>query len=347
MKEIIIKISTCFILLTICFFTGCDQLYNAENSDFFYIRNDESYMPVWVCGNKESNTFVILIHGGPGGSAQIYHNIVYNNTMEEDFAWVYWDQRAAGSSHGNSGEEYFTLEQFVEDTDKIVDTIRLKYNDPSIILMGHSWGGCLGTAYLLDSERQAKINCWIELDGAHDMISVEALSSQFVIDYANEQLSKENTNKPEWQKILDWYQKNPQINIDNLIEHSHNVRKAYGYTPENQTVSIDYLSCIFNSPFNYLQTMMNNLYTTQNFDVSQINLVTDMNKITIPSLIIWGALDGRCPVPLAQQAYNALGTPEADKSIVLLPNSGHEPVDKDIDLFQDSVRNFIKVYGGL
>lgn len=339
-----IKLTLIIAIVTGIFTVACGNVYNAEDSDFFYIRNDGADMSIWVCGNKDSDIFIILIHGGPGGSSQIYHNIEYSNKMEEDFAWVYWDQRAAGSSHGNSGEEYFTLEQFVEDTDKVVDAIKLKYNDPSIFLLGHSWGGCLGTAYLLDVEHQAKVKGWIELDGAHDNVTGEALSRQFVIDYSNTQISEGNDDNGKWQDILEWYEDNPQITIDNIIQHSHYVRRAYGYTPKNETVSIDYLSCVFYSPFNYLQTILNNLYSAENFDVCQINLVPDMGNITIPSLIIWGEHDGRCPVPLAQQAYDALGTISDDKSIVILSNSGHEPVDKDIELFQNSVIDFVKKY---
>jgi len=138
------------IIVFILFVYSCDIIYQTKNDDFYYIRNNGADMPVWVCGNKDSNAFIIFLHGGPGGSAQAYHYLQAFNKFEENYACVYWDQRAAGASHGNSQIEDFTIEQFVNDTGKVVDSIRAKFKNPSIFLLGHSWGGCLGTAFLLD-----------------------------------------------------------------------------------------------------------------------------------------------------------------------------------------------------
>lgn len=110
-------------------------------------------MPVSVRGNKSSGIFIVFLHGGPGGTALQKIGLPAFDALEESYATVFWDQRGSGSSQGNSSDKLLTLGQFVEDLDKLIDLISYKYDHPKIFLMGHSWGGCLGTAYLLDPVR--------------------------------------------------------------------------------------------------------------------------------------------------------------------------------------------------
>lgn len=336
--------SLAILIIFISLSYSCDKIYQTENDDFFYIRNNRADMPVWVCGNKESETFIIMLHGGPGGSAQSYHYHKFFNKFEDSYACVYWDQRAAGASHGNSKITDFTIEQFVNDTEKIVDAIRNKYNNPSIFLCGHSWGGCLGTAFLLKDNNQTKIKGWIELDGGHDLVTGYELSKQFVIDYCNIEISSNNDPKGEYQEIIDWYSNNPILSKENAFQHSSYVNKAYGYTPKNEVRPYYSFDKFFLSPFGYISSTLNNAYSGFNFEFWNINFIPEMNIIEIPSLIIWGQYDGILPLPLAQQAYDALGTSENDKFKTILPNSGHSPVDKDIELFQRSVIDFVNKY---
>lgn len=324
--------------LVIVLIYSCNIWVNSEDSDFFYVRNDSADMPVWVNGNKESETFVLVIHGGPGGNSLSFHDYYMFNMMEDDFAFVYWDQRAAGSSMGNSTMEHFSIEQYIEDTDKVIDVINLKYNNPKIFLCGSSWGGTLGTAYLLDSERQNKVSGWIEMNGGHDLQTGMELSRQFVIDYA------ENRNNKDWNEVLDWYEKNRKITLNNIAKHASYVEEAYGYVPKNETMSGDTFRMMFFSPNNILAMLTNTAYSGLNFDIWDVNFIDQMDQITIPSLVIWGEYDGILPVELAQQAYDVLGTPEDDKYINILPNSGHGPVDRDLDLFHESIIEFVNKY---
>lgn len=330
------------VLITI-FITNCDELYNFEDTDLFYIENDEAYMPVRISGNKDSNVFILLLHGGPGGTAQPFAG----SPVEEDYAYIYWDQRAAGSSHGNSGTEYFTLEQYIEDMDIVIQAVNIKYDNPLIFLHGQSWGGLLGTAYLLDETRQSKITGWIEEAGGHDMETGMELSRQFVIDYAETQIQLGSDDSSDWLDVIDWYDENPTIDVDNVMQHVGYVGDSYGYTPEDADLFIsdeEMFSIMFFSNYNYITVQLNSLYSQSYFNILDINYVPEMYKITIPSLILWGEHDGILPVPLAQQAYDALGTPDEDKYITILPNSGHGSVEEDFDLYNRTIIDFVDKY---
>ena len=93
-------------------------------------------MPVWVQGNKSSNVFVIWLHGGPGGSSMGISSLPAFEQLQNEYAFVYYDQRGSGASQGNAKLESMTLNQFVDDLKKIVHLIRHKYNNPTIFLMG-------------------------------------------------------------------------------------------------------------------------------------------------------------------------------------------------------------------
>ena len=69
---------------------------------------------------------------------------------------AYWQQRASGQSKGTNKNDLYTIEQYVEDADKIIDELKIKYPNREIVLFGHSWGGTLTSSYLKDSNRRKK-----------------------------------------------------------------------------------------------------------------------------------------------------------------------------------------------
>jgi len=320
------------------------MLYKTEGSDFFYIENDDALLPVMVSGNKASNVFLILVHGGPGLGSFDYHNAEIIQTMESDYAIVYWDQRGSGAAQGNSGKELLTLEQFIEDTDRIVDAISSYYDNPSIFLMGHSWGGCLGTAYVLDVEHQDKINGWIDINGDHDSPRAKELSSQLVKDYASDKIAA-GINIDEWQAVLNWYDDHAlPFGMEQTAQHEIYVDKAFGSLTEGETNNMDSLTNLFFSPGSLIQLYGNFPFLQKHMDFLNISLTSQMDQILMPSLIIWGELDMSLPVALAYEAYDALGTAETDKYLTLLPHSGHNPVDSDATLFHQTISSFVERY---
>jgi len=62
-------------------------------------------MPAYLYGNFDSKTFIVLLHGGPGGNGLEYRSGKYAEMLEEQFAMVYWDQRGQGNSRGNYHQE--------------------------------------------------------------------------------------------------------------------------------------------------------------------------------------------------------------------------------------------------
>ncbi|HTF18219.1 MAG TPA: alpha/beta hydrolase [Chryseolinea sp.] len=333
------------ILLTLGLFACFDDTF--YEGDFFYLVNKKAQMPVAVRGDTGSGVLIVFLHGGPGGTALQKIGLQAFNELEKDYGLVFWDQRASGSSQGNSALTDLNLAQFTEDLDKLIDLLLVKYDHPSIFLMGHSWGGCLGTNFLIDAKRQAKVRGWIDVDGAHDNPDGDNLSKQFVVDYADQQITA-GSDVDFWEYVLSWYAENPDFTTDQL-EHYSFVEKAHGYIYDPSLAASEKFpnysfSYLFESPANVTASLINYNSVIKNFIISDINLTSAMGAIQLPSLIIWGAHDGIVPYPMAQHAYDALGTTPDRKRIVTLPNSAHNGFHEEPTAFLDAVTEFVEEY---
>ena len=167
-----------FIILMLLVLASCSPFYT--EGDFFYVENKGALMPVLVRGNTASDNYLVFLHGGPGGTSFEYEWMKAFQELESLYRIVYWDQRGSGNAQGNPPADTMNVDQFVEDTDMVIDTIRQKYGISKVFLMGHSWGGGLGTAYLLDTNCATKVKGWIEVDGTYNLVMGDCLSSQWL-----------------------------------------------------------------------------------------------------------------------------------------------------------------------
>lgn len=93
-----------------------------------------------------------------------------------------------------------------------------------------------------------------------------------------------------------------------------------------------------------LAIFFNGSYLIPNFNILELNLSARMEKIKIPSLVIWGRHDGVNTMEMGYDAYNSIGGPGyANKELVILENSAHAAHVEEQELFLQAFRDF--VYG--
>ena len=319
---------------------GCSKQDKLVNEDFFYLQNNGSIMPVWVKGNPDSDKMIVMLHGGPdGGSSQYYTIFPSHERIEKEARIVYWDQRMCGMSQGNPSMKDATMEQFSEDLDKLISILNSKYDEPQIYLMGHSWGGALGTYYLI--RHQSKINGWIEIDGGHAWTRANLLSREIMMDHAQKKINEQdNTNF--WNFALDWYNKHPTVGINEdahytFVAHAN----GYDYNFESDSLPIPFTELLFRSPIStaYFFAPYNFNFLDQGLDLQD-----GLSNITIPTLICWGEHDKVFPVQMAYDTYADLGTPDADKHLKIFGISAHSPNYEQPMEFANTVLTFINAY---
>lgn len=102
-------------------------------------------VPQWILirGNNANSPILLKVHGGPGQAEMA--TVGLNRLLEKDFVVVEWDQRGAGKSAASfEPTSAMKLEQIVADTVELTERLLKRFDQKSLILVGHSWGSIVG-----------------------------------------------------------------------------------------------------------------------------------------------------------------------------------------------------------
>ncbi len=83
----------------------------------------------------------LFVHGGPGSGSEAVETLA-GATLEKRFRVVYLDQRGSGRS-GSDPKKNYALERVVQDMDELRASLKIE----KWVLMSHSFGGIIATAY--------------------------------------------------------------------------------------------------------------------------------------------------------------------------------------------------------
>jgi pimeloyl-ACP methyl ester carboxylesterase len=89
-----------------------------------------------------SHPVLLYLHGG---MPDYFLSEKYPTGLEEDFTVVWWEQRGAGLSyHSGLTSQMVTAEQLISDTLALTHTLRDRFGQDKIYLLGHSGGSFIG-----------------------------------------------------------------------------------------------------------------------------------------------------------------------------------------------------------
>lgn len=92
---------------------------------------------------------IVVLHGGAGGD---FRSLLALSALSDTHAVVFYDQRGAGLSERVAADR-LTLDGYLAELDAVLD---LTSPDRPAILIGHSWGAMLASAYL--AERPERVD---------------------------------------------------------------------------------------------------------------------------------------------------------------------------------------------
>lgn len=344
------------ILILFAALTACNKdLIDTNVKDHFFLEHKGANMPVLVEGNTASKTFVVVLHGGPGGDAMIYNHAItgFSEPLEEDYAMVYWDQRLSGNSTGKFSDDLVTTEQFVEDLEQLLHLLEFRYGDDiSLFLMGHSWGGALGTAFVTTGENQSRIKGWINVDGVHNFEAYERMVRDRLLELAPDEILAGH-HVEEWMDIQEFCE--PLVGLEK-IDNSDGTRLngyghlAGGYMEKDGVLaesSIDVSGVIkytfFSNHYTTLAVSNNLMVSGTLWDkVREDDYTTALESVQTPALYISGRYDCVVPLAMIEQAYEHHGS--ADKELVIFERSGHSPMVNEPVAFVQSMKQFVEKY---
>lgn len=329
-----------FLFLSV-WLAGCAVDFQ-DGDEHFYVNHKGASMPVWVTGNWRSDRILVHVHGGPGTTNGIYFQKESYRRIAEQVGIAFYEQRGSGSAIGLH-REYLTTEQFVEDARMVMTVLRARYPHARFALLGHSWGGFLGSAILLEPDLQKLFTGWIEMDGAHD-------ASCKSWNYGRDQVLAKGIAGAE-AFYRDVWKCDPVTNENNQLEeykgkrihlwHSEFVRAAGGYDvqPDRVLNGSDIAESIFRSQYDLFAVTQHSPLPVQNYYGR--DLTPRFGEIKIPAMVLWGTHDLITPAINAEPAYRALGAAPQDKELVLFDDSGHNPWAEEQDKFAQAVTRFL------
>jgi len=331
--------------------TGCQKeviTIGTNVSETFYVENIGSSMRVLVEGNTSSKIFVVFVHGGPGASSYVYNTDYIDKNIEDKYAMVYWDERNAGASQGNSNGSYLTLEHMTDDLKKVLQVIKARYGyDCEFFIIGHSYGGLLTSSFMTTGNNQSMIKGWIFADGSHNYPLNDTLTRQMLFTVGQKQVTL-NKNKAKWEEIVSYCESHTgNFSLDESMQLETYAEDAENYF--DGVIKFDILKLIeeysIKDDWPLTSMLVNYLYSSNasfNKDLAKTEFSSSLYKVTVPVLILYGQYDFICPIGMGNDFYNKIGS--TDKKMVISPISGHSIMIQDEVLFCKEVDNFIDLH---
>lgn len=339
------------ILFVILLIGGCQKeriTLSSRASEVFYVENAGAAMRVMVQGNTASNTFILVIHGGPGAGSFFYNTKYISDNLENKFAMVYWDQRNAGASQGTNNGGNLHLSQMVEDLKKVIEVLRYRYGqDLNLFLLGHSFGGLIAADFVTKSDYQHMIQGLINVDGSHNYPLNDTLTRQKMLSVGQYEISQ-NRNVEKWQPIISYC----QLHTGNFSLEQSQQLETYSADAEALMDSVKHVS-ILKKVLEYaitdkypLSGMLANLLYSEdskfNNELAETEFSSSLYKVTIPVLVLWGKYDFTCPLSLGQDFYNRISSTE--KKMVISDKSGHDMILQDKKFFCEEISKFVEAH---
>lgn len=342
------KLRIVILMLSVLSIYSCSKedidLVNLDNT--FMVRHKNADMPAYVHGNGSEKVFLIILHGGPGGQGLIYRSSTIRSEIEKEYAVVYFDQRGSGISQGSYSEDEINVDLMAEDVLALVKVIKQKYgSDSRFFLMGHSFGGAVGTAALLKDQNE--FLGWIEVSGSHN---AKGSYLEYIVNFervAEEQIALGNSIDY-WNSI-----KNLVLEVDRTQYNYNDFVKMNVETKEAERVLES--DGIIAPPMSDIKLGITlktnsaisgwnngNIFSQLVIDQAvfgNLSFSDRLLEITIPSLVLWGRHDLVVSPKFAQEAFDNLGS--NTKELVFFERSGHEPMFSEPGLFAGEVIRFM------
>lgn len=103
---------------------------------------------ITIRGRNVDNPILLFIHGGPS-SPIMPISWTFQNSWEDYFTVVQWDQRVTGKNWTTADTTKaipnYTMKTIINDGVALIEHLRKRFNKDKIFLLGLSWGTMLGT----------------------------------------------------------------------------------------------------------------------------------------------------------------------------------------------------------
>ena len=299
-------------VLLLCLLASSVRADSLQSGDGFA---DVPGGPVWyrIVGSGDGKPLLVL-HGGPGGTSCGYSRL---DPMGSERAIIRYDQLGGGRSGRPDDDSLWRTEHFVER----LHALRLSLGLNDFHLLGHSWGGALAAAYVLEK-------------GTHGIASVvlssPLLSTPLWIEDANflrEQLPQDI------QDTLDRHEAAGTIDSDEYKAASQEFYRRHVYGGERIPRPEDCEGVIGSSMiYNFMwgPTEFRATGNLLDFDVTD-----RLGEIDVPVLFIAGEHDEARPERMAEFQQLIPGA-----ELVIIEDAAHGTLSRQPEVYRQTLQAF-------
>lgn len=282
---------------------------------------------------------MLFLHGGPGSPEYAFMKNT-NQTIENDFLMVYWEQRGAGKSYSKDiPVESMNLSQFISDTQELSKYLAKRFKKEKIYIMGHSWGSFLGI--LTTYQHPELFHAYFGVGQVCDQYRGEQISFEWVKEQANKHNNKKaiealsGISFPKSDAASDLWldflkvERNYVTQFGGGITHEMN-----GMWPVIKMV-LNTKEYTFGEKLNFMPASLFSIKHLWSEVISK-NLSNDIDSIQVPVYIFQGKHDYQTPYLVAKEFFDQLKAPQ--KEFFTFENSAHSPVMEEVEKFNSIVR---------
>lgn len=260
---------------------------------------------------------IILLHGGPDFDHQ--YLLPDMDRLSDSYRLIYYDQRGRGKSGRGVQPEDVTIKSEIED----LEAVRKHFQLDSAAILGHSWGGLLAMEYAI--HYPSSVSHIILMDTA------PAVREDWVM-LRQELRQKKSVYEPELSALVSsaaYQEGDPEAVMAYYRMH-------FGMTikrPEHLERVLENMQFIKENVLRE-RAIENRLYE-QTLLLSDFDLTPQLNRLTIPTLVIHGDYDF---IPAKFAARIAQSIPGA--RFVLLQDCGHFAYVESPDKVRKAIADF-------
>jgi len=253
----------------------------------------------------------------------------FQRPLEDNFTVVQWDRRGAGKTYSRNKpkDESMNTRQLLDDAYSLIDTLRTRYDQQKIVLVGHSFGSYLGS--IMVKERPELFRVYISVGQVVDEQRASMLQEAFI----REQASIHGRN--EVIKALDSLK---QPYLENWLFE-------FGGVLKNSTSFFPLIWSGLQAPeYTFSEAM--DLAKGSSFSSANINynilsgpIYDEITAYEVPVHFFAGNLDYTTPHELITEYFSMINAPK--KEIIYFENSAHFPFFEEPEEFSRQLNRIL------
>ena len=271
-----------------------------------------------IRGNNIDTPILLYLAGGPGGTD--LGAMRADETLEQDFVVVTWEQRGAGKSYSALDPvETLTLDQTVADTIEVTNYLRDRFDEDKIYLVGNSWGTIPGV--LAVQQHPELFHVYI---GTGQMVSPRETDIMFYEDTLA--WAKQTGNDP----LAATLRQNGPPPYDNLLDYEPALSHEHDWNPYPELDASKEMPSNLFVPENTLMDRINGMrafldtFSVLYPQLQDIDFRRDVSSLNVPVYIVIGKYEARGRAVPANQWFELLQAPS--KEMITFEHSGHRPL---------------------